>query len=54
MGETIDKFLDYLKIPNEHNLFMDETDPDKVSKYLSSFDMKRLMISVASPQNVLR
>ena len=29
MGETNNKFQDYLKNPHEHNLFMKEADPEE-------------------------
>ena len=41
MGETNNKFQDYLKNPNEHNLFMKETDPEEVNKYPNYLDIKK-------------
>ena len=41
MDETNNKFQDYFKNPNEHNLFMKETDPEEVNKYLNNLDMKK-------------
>ena len=39
MSETNNKFQDYLKNPNKHNLFMKETDPKEVNKYLNNLYM---------------
>ena len=36
MGETNYKLQDQLKNPNKHNLFMKETDPKEVNKYLNN------------------
>ena len=41
MGETNSKFQEYLQNPNEHKLFMKETDPEEVNKYLNNLDMKK-------------
>ena len=41
MGETNNKFQDYLKNPNKHNLFMKETDAKEVNKCLNNLDMKK-------------
>ena len=41
MGETNNKFQDYLKNPNKHNLFMKETDAKEVNKCLNNVDMKK-------------
>ena len=41
MGETNNKFQDYLQNPNKHKLFMKETDPKEVNKYLNNLDMKK-------------
>ena len=41
MGETNNKFQDYLKNPNKHNLFMKETDSKEVNKYLNNLYMKK-------------
>ena len=39
MGETNNKFQDYLKNPNKHNLFMKEKDPKEVNKCLNNLYM---------------
>ena len=41
MGEANNKFQDYLKNPNKHNLFMKETDAEEANKYLNNLDMKK-------------
>ena len=41
MGETNNKFQGCLKNPKKHNLFMKETEPKEVNKYLNNLDMKK-------------
>ena len=41
MGETNNKFQDCLKNPNKHNLFIKETDPKEVNKYVNNLYMKK-------------
>ena len=41
LGETNNKFQDYLKNPNEHSMFLKETDPDEVYKILKNLDVKK-------------
>ena len=41
MGETNTEFQDYLKNPNEHSFFINETTPDEIDKYLKKLDIKK-------------
>ena len=41
MGETNNKFQDYLKNPNEHSFFLKETTPDEVGDLLKSINSKK-------------
>ena len=41
MGETNNQFQDHLKNPKEHNLFMKETNPEEVNKYLNNIDVNK-------------
>ena len=42
LSETNNKFQDYLKNPNEHIMFLKETDPDEVYKILKNLDVKKV------------
>ena len=41
MGELNTEFQDYLKNPNEHSFFLNETTPDEIDKYLKKLDIKK-------------
>ena len=41
MGESNTEFQDYLKNPNEHSFFLNETTPDEIEKYLKKLDIKK-------------
>ena len=41
LGKPNTKFQDYLKNPNEHSIFLNETNPDEVSTLLSKLDITK-------------
>ena len=41
LGETPTKFQDYLRNPNEHSMFFNETDPGEVSNIISKLDVSK-------------
>ena len=41
LGETPTKFQDYLRNPNEHSMFFNETDPGEVSSIISKLDISK-------------
>ena len=38
LGESPTKFQDYLKNPNEHSIFLAETDPDEIEEIILKLD----------------
>ena len=49
MGESNTEFQDYLKNPNEHSFFLNETTPDEIEKYLKKLDIKKLATFMEYP-----
>ena len=41
IGESNNKFKDYLKNPNEHSFFINETDPIEVSDLLEKINVNK-------------
>ena len=41
LGNTPTKYQDYLKNPNEHSMYFNETDPGEVSKIISTLDISK-------------
>ena len=41
IGNVNNKFQDYLKNPNKHSIFLNETDPGEVSDIIKSLDIKK-------------
>ena len=53
LGETNNKFQDYLKNPNEHNMFLKETDLDEVYKILKNLDVKKATDTFGIPPKLV-
>ena len=41
LGETPTKYQDYLRNPNEHSIFFNETDPGEISEIISKLDISK-------------
>ena len=41
IGETANKFQDYLKNPNEHSMFLKEIGPSEIKKIINNLDIQK-------------